>query len=233
MSPSSIQFDTVCRQFCRSFHAVVVSVNYRLAPEHCYPTQYEDGFDALKFIDQNGDVLPRSADVRKCFLAGDSAGGNLAHHVAVRVARERLQSIKIIGLISLQPFFGGEERTGSEIRLKRVPFISVDISDWHWKVFLPTGSNRDHDAVNVSGPNAEDISGLDYPNTLVIVGGFDPLRDWQVRYYEWLRKSGKEAQLIDYPNMFHGFYIFPDLLDASQLISHVKEFMNKQISNAK
>ncbi|MCI79838.1 putative carboxylesterase 18-like, partial [Trifolium medium] len=52
-------------------------------------------------------------------------------------------------------------------------------TDWLWKVFLPEGSDRDHGAANVSGPNAEDLSGLEYPDTLVFVGGFDPLNDWQ------------------------------------------------------
>ncbi|KAJ1417308.1 Alpha/Beta hydrolase fold [Sesbania bispinosa] len=231
MSPASIPYDTVCRLFCRSFPAVVVSVNYRLSPEHRFPSQYDDGFDVLKFLDQNADVLCNSADVTKCFLAGDSAGGNLAHHVAVRVAKERLRVVKVIGLVSIQPFFGGEERTESEIRLKRVPLISLPRTDWHWRVFLPDGSNRDHEVVNVSGPNAVDISDLDYPNTLVIMGGFDPLQDWQRRYYEWLRKSGKEAQLVEYPNMFHGFYVFPELPEVSQFLAQVKNFVTKQMSN--
>ncbi|KAL2334438.1 hypothetical protein Fmac_015651 [Flemingia macrophylla] len=224
-------YDSLCRLLCRSLNAVVVSVNYRLTPEHRYPAQYDDGVDALKFIDQNGGVLPCSADVSKCFLAGDSAGANLAHHVAVRVSKEGLRTISVIGMVLIQPYFGGEKRTQSEIEINRVPFISLDFSDWHWKAFTPHGSNRDHEAVNVSGPNAVDIVGLDYPNTMVFMGGFDPLRDWQRMYYEWLKKSGKEAQLIDYPNAIHAFYYFPDLPETSQLFSQVKEFMSKQMSN--
>ncbi|CAL0303515.1 unnamed protein product [Lupinus luteus] len=151
-SPDSVAFDAVCRLFCCSFPAVIVSVNYRLSPEYRYPCQYDDGFDVVKFLDENGAVLPKIADMSKCFLAGDSSGGNLAHHVAV---------IKIIGLISIQTFFGGEERTESEIRLKHVPLINLEITDWEWKAFLPIGSDRDHEAANVSGPNAIDIeSGL-------------------------------------------------------------------------
>ncbi|KAK0605443.1 hypothetical protein LWI29_026878 [Acer saccharum] len=84
-------------------------------------------------------------------------------------------------------------------------------------------------AANVSGPNAADISGLDYPTTMVFVAGFDPLKDWQKRYYDWLRKSGKEATLIEYPNMIHAFYLFPELPEASQLIMQVKDFIGKQL----
>lgn len=95
---------------------------------------------------------------------------------------------------------------------------------------MPDGSNRDHEASNVSGPNAVDVSGLEYPDTVVVVGGFDPLQDWQRRYYEWLKKSGKEATLIEYPNMIHAFYVFPELPEASQLISQIKDFISKRIS---
>ncbi|XP_027357312.1 probable carboxylesterase 18 [Abrus precatorius] len=232
MSAASIPYDALCRIFCSSYNAVVISVNYRLSPEHRLPSQYDDGFDVIKFLDQNqnGAVLPRVADVTKCFLAGDSAGANLAHHVAVRVCKEGLRIVKVIGLVSIQPFFGGEERTKSEMELKRDPLISLDRSDWHWKAFLPNGSNRDHESVNVSGPNKLDISGLDYPNTLVFTGGFDPLLDWQRRYYEWLRESEKKAELIDFPNAVHAFYLFPELPQTSQFISHVKDFITKQIN---
>ncbi|CAJ2666990.1 unnamed protein product [Trifolium pratense] len=229
MSLSSTQYDAICRLFCRSFPAIIVSVNYRLAPEHRFPSQYDDGLEILKFLDKNDNILGKFADITKCFLSGDSAGGNLAHHVAVRVSSENLQNLKVIGLVSIQPFFGGEERTESDIRLKRVPVVSMDKTDWYWKMFLPDGSNRDHEAVNVSGPNAIDISHVDYPNTLLCVGGFDPLVDWQKRYYEWLRKSGKEVELIEYPNMIHGFYYFRDLSETSDFISKVKSFMIKQM----
>ncbi|KAK4283245.1 hypothetical protein QN277_000219 [Acacia crassicarpa] len=227
LSAASFSYDAVCRNFARKFSAFVISVNYRLIPEHRYPAQYDDGFDVLKFLDQNDDALPNNADLSKCFLAGDSAGANLAHNVAVRVCQSRLQNVRVIGQISIQPFFGGEERTKSEIRLSDAPLVSVERTDWIWKVFLPEGSNRDHEAVNVSGPNAVDISGMDYPDTIVFVGGFDPLQDWQRRYYEWLKKSGKEAELMEYPDSIHAFYVFPELPEASKLISQVKDFIHK------
>uniref|UniRef100_A0A7N2MTN3 Alpha/beta hydrolase fold-3 domain-containing protein n=1 Tax=Quercus lobata TaxID=97700 RepID=A0A7N2MTN3_QUELO len=87
-------------------------------------------------------------------------------------------------------------------------------------------SDKDHEAVNVSGPKAVDISGLEYPETVVFVGGFDPLQDRQRSYYEWLKKSGKQARLIEYPNMMHAFYVFPELPESSQLIAQVKDFVS-------
>ncbi|XP_047180149.1 probable carboxylesterase 18 [Vigna umbellata] len=240
LSPDSLGYDAVCRRICRHVPAVVVSVNYRLTPEHRYPSQYDDGELFLHFLDENRMVLPENADVSKCFLAGDSAGANLAHNVAVRVGKmgirenevgnSGLRRIRIVGLVAIQPFFGGEERTEAEVRFEGAPLVSKERTDWTWKAFLPDGSDRDHRACNVSGPNSEDLSGLDYPDTVVVVGGFDPLQDWQRRFYEWLTKSGKKAQLVEYPKMFHAFYIFPDLPESSQMITQIKDFMNKKLA---
>jgi acetyl esterase/lipase len=130
----------------------------------------------------------------------------------------------------MQPFFGGEERTESEIKLVGVPLISVERTDWMWKAFLPEGSDRNHSVVNVFGPNAVDISGVKFPATLLFVGGFDPLQDWQKRYHEGLKKSGKEVHLVEYPNVFHGFYCLPESPEFSLLIGEVKSFVHKQSS---
>ncbi|XP_024642410.1 probable carboxylesterase 18 [Medicago truncatula] len=135
LCPSSIYYDAFCRRLCREISVVVVSVNYRLTPEHCYPSQYEDGEAVLKYLEENKMVLPENADVSKCFLAGDSAGANLAHHLAVRVCKEGLQEIRIIGLVLIQPFFGGEEQTEAEIKLEGSPLVLMERTDWWWKVF--------------------------------------------------------------------------------------------------
>ncbi|XP_057482744.1 probable carboxylesterase 18 [Actinidia eriantha] len=226
LSADSNAYDAVCRRYARRLSAVVVSVNYRLAPEHRYPAQYDDGFDVLKFIDENKNpFLPENADLSCCFLAGDSAGANLAHHVAKRASESEFRQLKVIGLVAIQPFFGGEERTESEKRLSEV--VSVERTDWMWKAFLPEG-DRDHEVINVSGPRAADISRLEkFPATLVVVGGFDALQDWQRKYCDWLKSSGKEAYLLEYPNMFHAFYVFPELPESGQLITEVADFIHK------
>ncbi|KAK2989298.1 hypothetical protein RJ640_026681 [Escallonia rubra] len=232
LSPDGKAYDAVCRRFARKIPAVVVSVNYRLAPEHRYPAQYDDGFDVLRFLDDEGNggkVLPADADVSCCFLAGDSAGGNLAHHVARRASENKFRLLKVIGLVAIQPFFGGEERTEAEKRLVGMPLTTLPRTDFMWKAFLPPGSDRDHEAVNVSGPRAVDISKLEFPATMVVVAGFDMLQDWQRRYYEWLRRCGKEAWLREYPNTIHAFYIFPELPESGQLMSEVREFVQQQM----
>lgn len=144
--------------------------------------------------------------------------------------------MKVIGVVAIQPFFGGENRVDSEIRLEGTPIVSVKRTDWTWKAFLPPGEefDRDHPIINVSGPNAVDISKINFPPTMVVVAGFDALRDWQMRYYEWLKNSGKKVYLYEYPTMCHAFYIFPELPESRQLFDQVKEFIRKvsESSNA-
>ncbi|KAK4426988.1 putative carboxylesterase 18 [Sesamum alatum] len=170
--PDSIVYNDLCSRLAAQLPAVIASVNYRLAPEHRYPAQYEDGYDALQFINSyNYAVLPASADLSNCFIAGDSAGGNIAHHVTVRACKnaQLLDKLRIKGLVLLQPFFGGEERTEAELRLKRAPMLNVEATDRMWRGFLPDGADRNHHAANVL--NSGEVKDVELPRTVVVVGG--------------------------------------------------------------
>ncbi|KAM7517998.1 hypothetical protein LguiB_016960 [Lonicera macranthoides] len=225
---NSRAYDELCRRLAGNVGAVVVSVDYRLSPEHRYPAQYDDGLDVLKFLDgaDRGKSLPEVADLSWCFVAGDSAGGNLAHHVTVRACGAQFRQLKVVGLVGIQPFFGGEERAESE--KKDIGVLRVRRTDWYWKSFLPEGCDRDHEAVNVSGPRAVDISQLNFPATIVFVGGFDLLKDWQRRYCEWLKRNGKEIYKVEYPKMVHGFYAFAEFKESDQLMSEIKNFVHNR-----
>ncbi|KAI8531483.1 hypothetical protein RHMOL_Rhmol11G0139700 [Rhododendron molle] len=190
-APNSFAFDALCSQFSKKVPAFVVSVSYRRTPEHRCPSPYEDGLDTLKFLDDNTAVLPPATDLgRSC--------------------KYKFSRLKIKGLVGIQPFYGGVDRTESEKTLYRAPILNLDQTDWMWKAFLPVESDRDHEASNVNGPNQIDISGLDFPETLVVVGGYDPLKGWQRSYCDWLRSCGKQVKSVFYPNAFHGFYGFPE-----------------------
>ncbi|KAH6794149.1 hypothetical protein C2S52_004626 [Perilla frutescens var. hirtella] len=220
----------VCDDFCRTLAgelpAVVASVNYRLAPEHKCPSQYDDGFDAVKFISEKGyHILPPSTDLERCFLAGDSAGGNIAHHVAVRAGRD---GIKLAGVVAVQPFFGGEERTESEVRLAKAHVLTAEGADALWRGFLPAGADRNHPAARVFGGGDDELmKSVEFPRTLVVVGGLDPLQDWQRKYVKWLEKCGKQVELIEYAHAFHSFYSFQELHDFGLLLQDVRGFIAK------
>ncbi|EPS59637.1 hypothetical protein M569_15169, partial [Genlisea aurea] len=232
-SAGSGQYDSICRRFAREIPAVVVSVDYRLAPEHRYPAQYEDGFDALEFLDGDGYALPANADLSRCFLAGDSAGGNIAHHVARRFS-ESPNFSRLKAIIALQPFFGGKERSEREAEMEKTEvLLSRRIKDSFWKSFLPSDAeyDLDHEAINVSGPRAVDISKLvNFPATMVVIGGRDSLNVWQSKYCRWLKESGKEIHLIDYPNMIHAFYLLPRFVESTQVVHEIRNFVHNQRS---
>ncbi|WOL04107.1 putative carboxylesterase 18 [Canna indica] len=94
-------------------------------------------------------------------------------------------------MVLIQPFFCGEERTEAEVRLPNAPIVSVERTDWMWRAFLPEGEDRNHEASNVFGPRAGELELAALPEALVVVGGLDPLQDWQRRYHEGLRARGE------------------------------------------
>ncbi|WVZ66881.1 hypothetical protein U9M48_016042 [Paspalum notatum var. saurae] len=231
-SPAIGPFNGVCRRLCAAVGAVVVSVNYRLAPEHRWPAAYDDGVDALRFIDDAGGVPGLGAgvpvDLASCFLAGESAGGNIVHHVANRWAarwQASAKAVRVAGILPVQPYFGGVERTDSELRLEGVaPVVNLKRSDFSWTAFLPVGATRDHPAAHVTDENADLAD--EFPPTFLVIGGFDPLMDWQRRYGDVLRRAGKEVQVADFPGMFHGFYGFPELPEATKVLQDMKAFVD-------
>ncbi|KAJ1275224.1 hypothetical protein BS78_05G120200 [Paspalum vaginatum] len=233
LSAASPAYDAACRRMARYASAAVLSVDYRRAPEHRFPAPYEDGHAALRFLDDPGNhpaaaPVPR-LDVSRCFLAGDSAGGNIAHHVARRYARDAasFRNVRVAGLVAVQPFFGGEERTGSELRLDgAAPIVNIDRADWMWRAFLPPGAGRTHEAANFASPDA--AAGLDspaFPPVLLAIGGFDPLQDWQRRYAEMLTSLGKDVRVAEYPDAIHAFYLFPEFDDARDFMIRIAEFV--------
>ncbi|KAK1646306.1 hypothetical protein QYE76_064111 [Lolium multiflorum] len=225
LSASSPAYDAACRRIARHCGAAVLSVDYRRAPEHCFlaaydhcipkntpgvAPAYDDAFAALRFLD-DPKKLPTARPLRsRCFLAGDSAGANIAHHVARRYAlsASSFASVRVHGLVAIQPFFGGQERTPAELRLDGAPIVSVPRCDWMWRAFLPPGADRTHEAAHAASPAA--AAGIDseaFPPAVVVVGG------------------GKEVQLLEYTDAIHAFYVFPEFAESKDLMLRIKDFV--------
>ncbi|XBI73028.1 hypothetical protein VPH35_066859 [Triticum aestivum] len=200
LSAASLAYDAACRRIARYASAAVLSVDYRRAPEHRFPAPYDDGLAALRFLD---DPDNHPADVP-------------------------LQNVRLAGVIAIQPFFGGEERTPSELRLDGAPIVSVARTDWMWRAFLPDGADRTHEAACFTSPGA--AAGLDspaFPPVLLVIGGYDPLQDWQRRYCEMLKDSGKDVRALEYPDGIHAFFLFPGFDDARNLMTRIAEFVGE------
>ncbi|KQK14952.1 probable carboxylesterase 18 [Brachypodium distachyon] len=227
-------YDSLCRSICLGSGAVVVSLSYRLAPEHRFPAAYDDGAAALRFLTTSSAAsqIPVPIDLSRCFLAGDSAGANIAHHVAHRFTSSSSSpppNIQIAGIILLSAYFGGQERTESELALEGVaPIVNLRRSDFWWKAFLPAGADRNHPAAHVTGEaGPEPELGEAFPPALVVVGGLDPLQDWGRRYAAMLRRMGKSVKVVEFPEAVHAFYFFPALPESARLVEEIKAFVQQ------
>ncbi|WVZ66652.1 hypothetical protein U9M48_015842 [Paspalum notatum var. saurae] len=229
-SAASASYDSLCRRLASSVPALVASVDYRLAPEHRFPVPYDDGEEAVRWVlDGAGGALPSAPAA--VFVAGDSAGGNVAHHVAARLPTS------VAGLIAVQPFFGGEAPTGSELRLGHMPFGAPERLVWLWRAFLPPGATRDHAAANVPAALQRDAGEGQwraFPPTVVCVGGWDVHQDRQRAYADALRAAGaQDVAVAEYPDAVHGFYMMDDLADSEKLVGDVAEFVNRRAAQLK
>lgn len=205
-SANSAIYDILCRRLVGMCKAVVVSVNYRRAPENRYPCAYDDGWTALQWVNSRPWLKSKDSKVH-LYLAGDSSGGNIVHHVALKAVES---GIDILGNILLNPMFGGQERTESEKKLDGKYFVTVQDRDWYWRAFLPEGADRDHEACNPFGPNGKSLKGIKFPKSLVVVAGLDLIQDWQMAYVEGLKKAGQEVKLLYLEQATVGFYFLPN-----------------------
>ncbi|VFQ78590.1 unnamed protein product [Cuscuta campestris] len=222
-SANSAIYDTFCRRVVKICGAVVVSVNYRRSPEHRYPCAYDDGWTALNWA-HSRPWLKSGPDRRAhVYLMGDSSGGNIAHHVAVRAAES---GVDVSGNILLHPMFGGEKRTESETRLDGKYFVTVQDRDWYWRAYLPKGEDRDHPACNIFGPRGINLGGLDFPKSLVVVAGLDVSQDWQLAYVEGLKKYGQDVRLLFLKEATIGFYFLPNNDHFFTLMEEITNFIH-------
>lgn len=222
---------------------VVVSVNYRLAPENRLPMAYEDGFAAVMWIKQQ--ALSMSSDnkfwlsqcnVSSLFLAGDSAGANIAYHVATRLGANDAVSrpLRLKGLVLIQPFFGGEARTASEKYASQPPnsVLTLSASDTYWRLSLPSGSSRDHPWCNpLAGGGSARLRETRVPPSMVCVSETDILRDRNLEFSNALVGAGKKVETKMYRGVGHAFQVLHNS-QASQartqeMVSHIRSFINQ------
>lgn len=229
LSATSTFFHDFCSQMALQLRTIIVSVEYRLAPEHRLPAAYDDAMEALHCIktSREGWVID-FADFSNCFLLGTSAGANIAYHAALRAgeAVEDLEPLKIGGLLLHHPFFGGVERTGSELRMENDPMLPQYVCDEAWSFSLPVGADRDHEFCNptVGGGSGrwERIRVLGWRVFVAACHG-DPLIDRQMELVKMLEGKGIET-VTYYGEGSHGLEI-TDPSKADALFRALKGFM--------
>ncbi len=188
--------DSVCRFLALNTPATVLSVGYRLAPEHPFPAAVEDALAAYRWAALDNARL--GVDPARIAVAGDSAGGNLAAAVSL-LAREEGPNPAMQALIYPVTDVGGGQQS-RETFAKGFLLARADM-DWFERHYLPPDFDRSDSRVSVL--RAADLSGL--PPAYVATAGFDPLRDEGEAYAARMREAGVEVTLRRHPGLIHGF----------------------------
>ncbi|GLJ13230.1 hypothetical protein SUGI_0208340 [Cryptomeria japonica] len=213
-SPAYHYSHTFCEKWAASFGVMIVSVNHRLAPEHRLPAAYDDSMAVLQWLfstERASDPwLDAHADLSNVFVMGESSGGNIVHHLLLRVhACDIFNNIR--GAILIQSFFSATDRTHSENVCPLDVLVTVEACDRYWRLALPLEAhgNRNHPFSNPVMYLPSQFSGvISIPPMLVVVAGKDCLRDRGVEYYEAIKSSGKckHIDLMVFENEDHGFH---------------------------
>jgi acetyl esterase/lipase len=183
-------------QFAGELGAVVVSVEYRLAPEHPFPAPVEDCYAGLVWMSEHAEDL--GFDPRKLAIGGLSAGGGLAAAVAL-MARDRGGPALCFQVLDI-PELDDRLSTPSMRQFTDTPLWNHPNAVTSWQAYL--GPGRRETPVYAAPARAADLSGL--PPAYVVTCEFDPLRDEGIEYAQRLMQAGVPAELHHYPGTFHG-----------------------------
>ena len=200
---SARQTDWISSIVARQVDAVVVSLDYRLAPTHKFPAAVEDCYEALIWVAEHAQEL--GGDPSRLAVMGESAGGNLSAVIAI-MARDQ-GGPALAQQTLLYPVTDLTEAAALTASHRNHPGIVLTDDDMALfnRHYLPDGVDRSD--WRLSPIHASDLSGL--PPALVVVAGLDPLHDSAVSYAQALADAGVTVDLGDYPQMPHGFLNFP------------------------
>ena len=201
--------DRVCRGLANASGCVVVSVDYRLAPEHKFPAAAEDAYSATRYVAEHAGEF--GIDPSRIAVGGDSAGGNLATVVAM-MARDRGGPALKFQLLIYPVTDFTEHVTQSERDYGHGHFLDTELMDWFADQYF--ANETDRHLPYGSPSKASDLRGL--PAAMVITGECDPLRDQGEAYAEQLRHAGVSVLVKRYDGMIHPFLSLAGIIDAGR-----------------
>lgn len=196
--------DGPCRALTNQASCVVVSVDYRLAPENKFPKGLDDCAAALHWTAQNAAAL--GIDASRIAVGGDSAGGNLAAAVALKNRDEN--GPDLCHQLLVYPVTDARRNTPSYQQNAKGYFLSADAMKWFWGEYL----NDDSEGENPLASPLRATSLKNLPAATVITAEFDPLRDEGEAYGEQLAAAGVPVECRRWDGIIHGFFGMGDML---------------------
>ncbi len=199
--------DAVCRQICTGASVVVVSVDYRMAPEDPYPAAVVDAYDATAWAGANMAALNGNG---KLGVTGESAGGNLSAVVALKARDAAGPRIDFQCL--LYPVVDCDMTRGSYADNGEGYLLETKSMAWFWDTYCPDAHRRKEP--DASPIRAADLGNL--PPALVVTAEFDPLRDEGMAYAAALNEAGTPAEAICYDGLVHDFFATAVMFECSR-----------------
>jgi len=203
-----------CRQLANDADCVVISVDYRLAPEHPFPAAIDDCLAATAWVQANAEQF--GIDPRRIAVAGDSAGGNLAACVAYGA---RAWELPLVLQLLVYPVIDADFERPSYVENAEGFLLTRDAMRFYWDCYVAERGRRTHPGV--APIHAADLSGLSA--AWIITAEFDPLRDEGEAYGEALRAAGVDATTKRYDGVIHGFFNMPTEEPVAEIAAATQE----------
>ncbi|KAH7567384.1 hypothetical protein JRO89_XS07G0061900 [Xanthoceras sorbifolium] len=235
-SPFNSKYHNYVNALVAEANVVAVSVNYRKAPEHPIPTAYEDSWAALQWVvshSSNGggpeSWLNDHADFERVFLAGDSAGANICHNIAMLAGDPEFGlCVDLLGVALVHPYFWGSDPIGSEAL-----HPGKALTDRLWPLICPSNPENDDPRVNPVAVGGPSLVGLGCRRVLVCVAENDVLKDRGWLYYNELGRCGWNGvvEIVETDGENHVFHLYDLQSDkAKALIRRLAAFFNRDMT---
>lgn len=213
--------DLSCQLFANLTGRIVVSVDYRLAPENKFPVPVEDSYEALKWVSENASAI--NGDASDLAVGGDSAGGNLATVVSL-ISKEQLGPA-ISAQVLIYPVTSFSFDTNSYQEFQKGFGLDRDLMKWFANHYIQNEKEKHN---KYAAPlMADDLR--DLPKAFIITVENDVLRDEGMAYAMRLKEDGVEVNTFCEPGLVHGYFtnmtIFPERIEAT--ISRISQFLSK------
>ncbi|KNA24631.1 hypothetical protein SOVF_014050 [Spinacia oleracea] len=229
LSTATPDIDLFLSNTASKLHVLVVSVEYRLAPEHRLPAAYDDVLEALYWVkDKKDEWVGKYGDVSRCIMMGESVGGNIVYNVGLRasVLTRVLKPLVIRGLVLIQPFYGG----GNLNRGYKDPNIEV-VADLLWNLSLPLGANWNNPYFNPTfGGGSSNLDIIRRLGWRVAFAGCDGdfIFDKQLKVFEFFK--GRGLDVIGYfgRGYYHGVFV-EDPSESQKIFEFVRYVFSSYI----
>jgi acetyl esterase len=214
--------DFVARRLCYMNDCTVISVDYRLAPEHTFPAAHEDAYKVIEYVSAHADEL--DIDPAKIIVAGDSAGGNISACACHYFKNNK--DVKIAAQVLVYPWIDGKIDSPSIEKYKEGHLLTKRSMLWFQHTYTP--DKKDH--CNPAVSPIYHTSFYNLPPAFILTAEYDPLKDEGKVYADKLKDAANVVLYKDYKELVHGFFNLPGISsDSMQAYYDIQAFIKKVV----